>query len=212
MKLAEKEQESGLNRRVNSLRVELQDRDPISLAQNTGALYANGRFQLDVWNRKVTISERDFVAIDAQSGHTCDALTQAMLAYYFHTSDGTAIKGEWIAFRDLPDGQFYASAFQGYTGNKLAIVFGNKIEAFTDAAYEVDGNSQPIGDATYQFQALPRVPVAVVCWLGDEDFPTSYRVLFDRSIDHHLPTDACAILGSMLTAKLTKAMAQGAAS
>ena len=204
-------EESGLERRVGELRAELRLRDKVSLARNTGTEYANGLFQLDVWNREVTISERDFVAIDAESGHTCDALTQAMLAYYFHTSDGTPVVGEWIAFRELPDGQFYASAFQGYTGNKLAKVFGNKIEAFANAAYAVGGNSQPIGDAAYQFQALPQVPVVVICWLGDEDFPTSYRVLFDKSIDHHLPTDACAILGSMLTAKLARTMAQGAA-
>ncbi|MFN2105113.1 MAG: DUF3786 domain-containing protein [Candidatus Promineifilaceae bacterium] len=51
--------------------------------------------------------------------------------------------------------------------------------------------------------------MAAVCWLGDEDFPTSYRILFDRSIEHHLPTDACAILGSMLTTRLTKAMVSG---
>jgi hypothetical protein len=44
--------------------------------------------------------------------------------------------------------------------------------------------------------------VAIVCWLGDEDFPTSFRFLFDDSIRHHLPTDACAILGNMLTRKL----------
>lgn len=212
MTVAGEEQESGLDRRIDDLRTELRERDMVNLARNTGASYVNGCFGLDVWNRAVTFSEEDFVAIDAQSGQECDALTQAMLAYYFYTSDGAAVHGELIAFRELPDGQFYASAFQGYTGNKLAGVFGNDIEAFAKAAHGTGGKSLVVGDAAYQFQALPRVPVAVVCWLGDEDFPTSYRVLFDKSIDHHLPTDACAILGSMLTAKLGKAMAQGVAS
>lgn len=212
MKPGEEEQESGLARRVDDLRAELRERDMASLARNTGAEYADGRFQLEVWNRKVTISEEDFVAIDDGSGQACDPLTQAMLAYYFHTSDGTAVGGGWIAFRELPDGQFYASAFQGYTGNKLASLFGSNIDSFREAANGIEGQLQHIGDAAFRFQALPRVPVAVVCWLGDEDFPSSYRVLFDQSIDHHLPTDACAILGSMLTSKLSKALTRGAAS
>jgi len=203
------EPESGLERRIHDLRAELKTQDKLSMARNTDAVYSGGLFHLEVWNRPVQISERDFIAFDVQDGTACDVVTQAMLAYYFHTSDGTPIRGEWTAFRELPDGQFYASAFQGYTGNKLARTFGDKIDLFAQAAAMTNGRAQPFGDAAFAFQALPRVPVAVVCWLGDEDFPTSYSILFDDSIHHHLPTDACAILGSMLTAKLAAIKAGG---
>ncbi len=202
-------QESGLDRRVANLRQEILQRDKSALAQRTGAVRSNGGFLLTVWNRFVAIDGRDFSAADRESGQFCDPLTQAMLAYYFYTSDGYPAADEWIAFRDLPDGYFYASAFQGYTGNKLAQVFGDDIAAFTRAAESLDGRPLAIGDAAYSFQAVPRIPVAGVCWLGDEDFPTSYRILFDRSIEHHLPTDACAILGSMLTSRLSRALVSG---
>jgi hypothetical protein len=202
-------QESGLDRRVADLRQEILQRDRAALAQRTGAVRDNGGFLLAVWNRCIAINGQDFIAVDRESGQSCDPLTQAMLAYYFYMSDGYPAADEWIAFRDLPDGQFYSSAFQGYTGNKLARVFGDDIAAFTRAARSLDGRHLAIGDAAYGFQAVPRIPVAAVCWLGDEDFPTSYRILFDRSIEHHLPTDACAILGSMLTTRLTKAMVSG---
>ncbi|MFN2279462.1 MAG: DUF3786 domain-containing protein [Candidatus Promineifilaceae bacterium] len=202
-------QESGLDRRVADLRQEILQRDRAALAQRTGAVRDNGGFLLAVWNRCIAINGQDFIAVDRESGQSCDPLTQAMLAYYFYTSDGYPAADEWIAFRDLPDGQFYSSAFQGYTGNKLARVFGDDIAAFTRAARSLDGRRLAFGDAAYSFQAVPRIHVAAVCWLGDEDFPTSYRILFDRSIEHHLPTDACAILGSMLTTRLTKAMVSG---
>jgi hypothetical protein len=202
-------QESGLDRRVADLRQEILQRDRAALAQRTGAVRDNGGFLLAVWNRCIAINGQDFIAVDRESGQSCDPLTQAMLAYYFYTSDGYPAADEWIAFRDLPDGQFYNSAFQGYTGNKLAQVFGDDIAAFTRAARSLDGRRLAFGDAAYSFQAVPRIHVAAVCWLGDEDFPTSYRILFDRSIEHHLPTDACAILGSMLTTRLTKAMVSG---
>jgi hypothetical protein len=41
-----------------------------------------------------------------------------------------------------------------------------------------------------------------VYWKGDDEFPPSYKILFEDIADEHLPTDACAILGSMLTGKL----------
>lgn len=196
--------ESGLERRIAELRVSLRLRDRQDLAQKTGAIYQDGRFLVEFWHRQLSLAADKFVAIDLQSGHVCDTVTQALLAYYFFTSNGMPMVNEWIAFSELPDGQFYASAFQGYTGNKLENLFGNDISAFKQAAEALNGRPQPIGDAAYSFQMMPRVPVALVCWLGDEDFPSSYRVLFDKSIAHHLPTDACAILGSMLTAKLSK--------
>ena len=209
MNARNKEEESGLERRVDSLRAEICTRDPRLLAEHTGAEYANGRFLLDVWNKAVSIDAQDFTAINLENGTPCDLHTQAMLAYYFHTSDGASPSGEWVSFRELPDGQFYAAAFQGYTGNRLAALFGDDIESFARAANQTNGRRQPFGDAAFYFQALPKVPVAIVCWLGDEDFPTSYRLLFDDSIKHHLPTDACAILGSMLTRKLAHAKTDG---
>ncbi|MDL1911699.1 DUF3786 domain-containing protein, partial [Chloroflexi bacterium CFX6] len=55
------------------------------------------------------------------------------------------------------------------------------------------------------FQPLPRVPLMTTYWLGDEDFPSSCKILFDESATHYLPIDACAILGSMLTRKIIAA-------
>ncbi len=49
-------------------------------------------------------------------------------------------------------------------------------------------------------RGLPSVPVY---WMGDDEFPPSYKILFEDTTDYHLPTDACAILASMLTGKLT---------
>jgi hypothetical protein len=208
MKVRSEETESGLLRKVGALRADLLTREPLSLAKNTGAEYRNGRFYLDIWAKPVSLAVDDFVAIDLEDNTPCDGLTQAMLAYYFHTSDGAPVSGEWIAFSELPHGQFYAAAFQGYTGNKLAALFGDNIDSFKQAAVMINGRAQIFGDAAFYFQALPRVPVAAVCWLGDEDFPTSFRLLFDDSIRHHLPTDGCAILGSMLVRKFASAKMQ----
>jgi hypothetical protein len=49
---------------------------------------------------------------------------------------------------------------------------------------------------------LPRVSLLTVYWQGDEDFPSSAQILFGVEVKHYLPTDACAIAGSMLTRQL----------
>ena len=59
-----------------------------------------------------------------------------------------------------------------------------------------------VGSASFVMQALPNLPMLVTYWLGDEDFPSSCKILFDSSATHYLPIDGCAIAGNMLTKKL----------
>ncbi len=191
-----------LARRVAELHAELRHRNPEKLAQNTGALYEDGRFHLAIWQTAVTITPPDFNAHNAQTGKALDGFSQALLAYYFTQADGTPLANVWIAFTELPDAQFYTAAFQGYTGNELARAFGNEVDKFAETAVALDGTAVPFADHAYAFRVLPHVAVMVVCWQGDEDLPPSYRILFDAHTSHHLPTDACAIIGSTLTRRL----------
>ena len=194
--------EKSLLKRVDQLRNKLLERDPWQLAQNIGAVYDGHTFHLEVWQQPIVLSSRDFVAIDVQSGRPGDAVTQAVLAYHLVTADGTPPTSRWIAFRELADGKFYASAFQSYTGTRLAHQFGDDVGAFEASARRIGASPISLADSGLRIQVLPQLPLAVVCWLGDEDFETSYRLLFDASADHQLPTDGCAILGSVLTSKL----------
>ncbi|MBX3056210.1 MAG: DUF3786 domain-containing protein [Anaerolineae bacterium] len=88
---------------------------------------------------------------------------------------------------------------------ELAQAFGEDVPRFTATAVTLGGQSESFADVAFSFQPLPLVGILVVCWLGDEEFPTAYQILFDAHISHHLPTDACAILGSMLTRRFLSA-------
>jgi hypothetical protein len=199
-----------LGDRVDEIRENLKSKKPESLATKTGALYnpkgeEGGAFRLPFWSREVILSFPDFSGHYADSGDPINTFDLTMLAYYFDVSDGAPMTNEWIAFNQIPGGMFYAQAFQGYSGNELAKAFGNESEAFMNANEKLGGRREFFGNLAYSYQVLPRVPIMVVCWLGDEDFPPSYRILFDSNAHHHLVTDAYAILGSNLTRRLIKA-------
>jgi hypothetical protein len=199
-----------LGERVDEIRSKLKDANPEKLAARTGATYtpkgeSRGEFKLPYWSREIVISFPDFSGKYAETGDTVNTFDLTMLAYYFDVSDGGPISGEWIAFNQIPGGLFYAQAFQGYSGDELAKVFVNDSESFIDANEKLGGRREFFGNVAYSYQILPRVPIMVVCWLGDEDFPPSYRMLFDSNAHRHLVTDAYAILGSNLARRLIKA-------
>ena len=195
-----------LGNRVEEIREKIKDKDPEMLAVYTGAAYsAEGVFRLPFWSRDVSITFPDFIGHYVDTGEELNTFDMTMLAYYFDISDSVPLTGEWIAFKQIPGGLFYAQAFQGYSGDELLRVFGDDFDAFIRANEKLGGRREAFGSATYSYQILPHVPIMVVGWMGDEDFPSSYRMLFDASAHHHLVTDAYAILGSNLTKRLIKA-------
>ena len=99
----------------------------------------------------------------------------------------------------------YNAAFQGYSGDEVVKAFGLDLDGFKSACSKAGGKSVDVGSASFVFQALPKVPLMLTYWLGDEDFPSSCKVLFDSSAAHYLPIDGCAILGSTLTGRVIRA-------
>jgi len=194
--------------RLDELRAALRAREPFELAERTGAVFhpnsqGGGEFALPMWEQPMYITFPQFEVRDA-AGREAGIASQALTLYHFHTSDGAAPGEGFIAFSDLPDGRFYAQAFQGYTGYELARRFPQRRD-FEQAALRLGGALYPHGESAFLFNLFPRVKLLVVYWQGDEDLPSSCQVLFNSAIAHHLPTDACAIAGSILTRRLLAA-------
>lgn len=205
----QKEKAEALLQRAAEIWRELAGRDPEVLAADVGAVYTRGEdggeLTLPVWGQMVRLTHPGFAAAAKDTGEPLDPFTTLLLAYYFDRADGTLESGNLIAFAELPGATFYAQAFQSYTGAELGRAFGNDIGAFAGAAAALGGRPEPIADRAFSFPALPLVRVTVACWQGDEDFPSSYRVLFDAALARQLPTDAGAALGSTITQRLIAA-------
>jgi hypothetical protein len=127
-----------------------------------------------------------------------------VLMHYLLTADGAAPADRWIAFRELPDGLFYSAAFAGHAEGEIAGRFGADVAAFRRAASSLRGAALDLADASYRFEALPRLPVAVLLWAGDDEFPGQARILFDAHASHYLPTEDLAGLGDWLAHKLIR--------
>jgi hypothetical protein len=180
--------------------------DPELVAVRSGARYLSlgpdrGELHLPLWGRSVILTWPNLTGY-SNNDDELPLLIGAILLYYLHMSDGTPLSGKWVSFADLPDGRMYITAFQGYTGDVIVKDFGLNLDAFKSACEKAGGEFVNIGDASFVFQALPRLPLMLTYWLGDDDFPSSSKILFDSSATHYLPIDGCAILGSMLTRKI----------
>lgn len=206
--IGREDQSAQLVSRISELRQSLRLAAPEALAARVDARHlapGPGRDELHLawWGAPITITCPDMTAISAQ-GDSLPAPVQALLLYHLNVSDGAPPTGRWVSFADLPDGRMYAQAFQGYSGNALVKAFDPNVDNFSRAARASGGQPVDVGDAAFAFLPLPRVPLLVTYWLGDDDFPSACKVLFDETATRHLPVDVCAILGGMLAGRIKK--------
>ena len=136
--------------------------------------------------------------IPLEEGWHGDVYTNEAMAIYhilYYTVDNPILTGEWINNKALDprhvrhkneDVLFddFASHFQGDT-NKLK----EACEAF---------GGTPIvskADAAYQFYPFPQIPIQIIYWEADEDFPAQVQALVDKNITDyvHIETTGCLV-------------------
>lgn len=182
----------------------LADKNPKRIADRSGAVFEpdseGGAFlTLDFLNRKITVTwpECDMSFVD--SGDEVPIQQQVLLLHYLIGAKGPAISGEWIAYQEVPDGKFYLDAFLRRAKNPMVQGFGMQPELLVKLATEVYGG-KPFdqGDLSVVVRALPMVPVALILWKGDDEFPPEGTILFDRSISDILSAEDIAWLAGMI--------------
>jgi len=134
-----------------------------------------------------------------------------ILHYLNGTRTGTKLSGEWIGFQEIPDGRFYLDAFTKRAKIPLINGFGDQPERLREiAAMAYDAKPFDHGDQSVLIQAFPRVPLALIIWKGDDEFPPDGNILFDRSVSNILSAEDVAWLSGMVVYPLVGMLKAGA--
>jgi hypothetical protein len=157
---------------------------------------------LDFLSKKIVISWPELEFSYKESDGELSIQQCILLLHYLNgawSSSGASITGEWISFQEVPDGKFYLDAFHRRAKNPLVQAFGNRpglLVKLTKEAYGAVSADQ--GDVSVVVKALPLVPVALIIWKGDEEFPPEGNILFDRNVIEILSAEDMAWLSGMV--------------
>ena len=127
---------------------------------------------------------------------------QVLILHYLLGEKASGLSGRWVSYREIPGASFYYGAFLKRAVNPLKQVFGNSIAAFKAGAERLNGDPVKNGDAAYIIQAFPKVPVQLILWEGDEEFPAEGNILFDASIEKMLTPEDIAWLAGMVVYRI----------
>lgn len=138
------------------------------------------------------------------SAEAVPLVRQVLILHYLTGASGLPVQNRWIAFRELPDGAIYVGPFNARAVQPLVRYFGSAPEKLIPAAEALGGAPVPMGDAGVVVPAFPLVPLALVLWRGDEEFPATGNILFDGSAPSHMPAEDYVVLASLAVAELKK--------
>ncbi|MHB8779918.1 MAG: DUF3786 domain-containing protein [Candidatus Geothermincolia bacterium] len=171
--------------------------DPEAAASRVLAGYTAGAgFEVGFLSTAVRVSWPAGIATD-EAGERLGAAAELIVLHYLCGPGGESEAGEWVAYRDLPGGRNYESAFRREAELPLARAIGTDLEPWRRRGLDLGLEREDIGDLAYSWRALPLVRLLITLTPSDDEFEAEARVLFDRGASRHLHTEDLAVLGEL---------------
>jgi len=126
----------------------------------------------------------------------------SVLRYLIHASN-RSLCGELVRPAELPGGDIFEKGTHVLPLTTLAASYTNNRDGFEAIGRNFKGSQLDYGDMSLELFPFPKVPVVIIVWSGDEEFPPHASLLFDSSCVAHLPIDiiwstAMIVVESML--------------
>jgi hypothetical protein len=110
----------------------------------------------------------------------------------------------WISEKDLKGGSTFFRGPHSLQVEELIHLFGEDLEAFLKTGKRLGGSEILYGNKGFALDVFPRIPLAYILWKGDVEFPPKISVLFDSTIELHLPLDILWCMVAETSRRLTQ--------
>lgn len=165
---------------------------PESVVQQTGCAWdpVSQTYTLTVWNHEyqVELSQRRIVAQEG-APPTFGEYLHLFILFYLIKAQKKQVSGTWVSEKDLVGGAAFFRGPHILPVDQITDRVKNDLGLFEKICKGLGGRPVNFADAAFSFQITPQIPVAVLYWQGDEDFPAEAKLLFDSTIEAHLPLD-----------------------
>lgn len=152
----------------------------IDIAYPSGEVYFGGSNLIPIWNWRLVIIN------------------------YLWRSNNAPLAGMLISYRELEGGQVFYPAFLRESIRPLASALLHvTLGGIIDSCVKLGARFEEGADICAVFDFLPRFPITVKMWLGDEEMESSANILFDVGANHYLHTEDIAVAGNLISIFLT---------
>lgn len=170
--------------------------DTVNVCKKADALYENAmqRYVLRSFALNIFVSVRDKSISCDEEGD--DLLTNKLWEYagltylwYLINAEDIPLTGNLIRPDHLKGGHLFTKGTHVLPLNSLAEKYNDDIEGFLQRGEALNAERVGFGDVAIKLFPVPRVPVTIILWRGDDEFPPRADLLFDSTCELQVPVD-----------------------
>ncbi|MBF0572264.1 MAG: DUF3786 domain-containing protein [Desulfamplus sp.] len=124
---------------------------------------------------------------------------------YLLRAKNIELSNEWISEKDIPGGSTFFRGPHEIPTNLISSKYNGNIYEFKKRCDQLNGIQLEMADSSYVFKITPRIPIALLFWDGDDEFPPESKLLYDKSITQHLALDIIFALSVAICEQFIKA-------
>ena len=177
-------------------------KDPQQMAKNSGTYFdpKHSTFFLSSLGQEISISYPDGKVNFKNSKKGPLWQWSLILLNHLSRANNTPLEKRLISYRELEDGNVFYPAFYKTAILPLATFISNKPETeLNQLCTTLGGRLIEGADLAAEFNFLPRFPVILKIWYGDDEIPPSANILFDASASNYLHTEDTAVAGELVS-------------
>ena len=160
---------------------ELAGKDPAEVCRRALCEYdlSTHAYLLTVWGQEYLIDPRNSLIAQKNARNVrVNALMGLFIIYYLLHIKEMEVSGKWISEKEVPGGAAFFRGPHTIPGNLIAERYGDHLGEFKKKCLELGGSPLEMADAAFAFSITPRIPVAVLLWEGDTEFPSEVETPF----------------------------------
>lgn len=193
-----------LGKEYDALWMTIKNRSTDDIVQSTGISYNNilNKFVFEFMKQKIyvdmlnkTISSTDDTKIEYELG--------VVIVTYLTLAKNLVLSDDWITVNQIPAGNMFFQGVHTLPVEKIIEYFGSDSQFLGSTCQRLGGKMVfTTADTGYQFKLLPKVPIQMLYWFKDYEFPARVSILFDRTVDQFLLLDGILALVNVFIKRL----------
>lgn len=188
---------------LQTLKNKVKDIDLQAAARRVGGRFQEDRLTLKVLGRDFSVDTNGDLHSEIHINHWVAVPFLSHILY----AQGAPVSGNWITFRELPEGIERFNFFQKRCEEPMKRVADGYPDLFDDMIHIFSGEEvapQFKSDISVVLYPLPKIPFMICYWLPEEGMASSLHLFFDKNTDKNLDTGSVFTLASGLAIMFEK--------
>jgi hypothetical protein len=177
-------------------------------AERLGLEYVDGGIQVCFLKREYRIT---LDGVEPLDGQPVNVNNRSVLLYYLLSKGTGDPENSYVLFESIPRMISGLDLQNRLMSSPLERKFGNDYVKLTEAAVKLGGieEDSQSGKHSWKFQVLPKIPLKIVFYEADDEFPANIQIMLDKTSIRFLEFECLAFMVGCFIRALIKTAEHG---